>query len=72
MLSGMPKAYEKEVQRIRQAITTKNLLLEQEEKKARGEGYDKLRLSQVQAPNFTQKNKRNLLLYVQVNITPTR
>ncbi len=53
MLSGMPKAYEKEVQRIRKAITTKNLLTEQEEKKARGEGYDKLRLSQVQAPNFT-------------------
>jgi hypothetical protein len=40
----VPKAYEKEVQRIRQAITTKNLLIEKEEKKARGDGYDKLRL----------------------------
>jgi hypothetical protein len=49
----MQKAYDKEVQRIRKAITTKNLLIEQEERKARGEGYDKLRLAQVNAPNFT-------------------
>lgn len=43
MLStSMPKSFDKEVKRIREAIKTKNLILELEEKKARGEGYDKL------------------------------
>jgi len=46
-IKTLPRAYEKEVKRIRQAALSKNLMLEKEEKKARGEGYDKLRLQQV-------------------------
>lgn len=47
------KSYDKEIQRIRQANLQRSLVIEQEEKKARGDGYDKLRLQQVQGPQFT-------------------
>ena len=47
------------------------------QKKAVGENYDKLKLMNIKPPSFIQgidnkRKKRNLLMYVDVNITPTK
>jgi len=38
----------------------------------RGEQYDRMRLAKVRPPQFASSKKKSLLLYVDVNITPTK
>jgi hypothetical protein len=39
---------------------------------ARGERYDKSKLERFQPPKLCTRQKKKLLLYVNVNITPTK
>jgi len=41
-------------------------------KKLKGEGYDKIKLMNIKPPKFHDPKKKRLLMYVDVNITPTR
>ena len=44
------------------------------QKMATGENYDKLKLMAIKPPRFIEESrkKRTLLMYVDVNITPTK
>jgi hypothetical protein len=44
------------------------------QKKICGENYEKLKLSSIKPPSFMEqeRKKRKLLMYVDVNITPTK
>lgn len=46
--------------------------MERSEKKARGELYDRVKLAKVKPPQFAEQKKKQLLLYVDVNVTPTK
>ena len=65
------------INRIRKVTEEKRALEEKLQKKAVGENYDKLKLMNIKPPSFIQgidnkRKKRNLLMYVDVNITPTK
>ena len=47
---------------------------EEEFKKVTGENYDKAKMQTVKPPSFMEKEKKRkkLLMYVDVNITPTK
>lgn len=65
------------INRIRKVTEEKRALEDKLQKKAVGENYDKLKLMNIKPPSFIQgtdnkRKKRNLLMYVDVNITPTK
>lgn len=66
------KGYEKVVNRLRKVNMEKRALQEKEHKKAIGENYDKIKLMNLKPPSFVSKHKRNLLMYVDVNVTPVK
>jgi hypothetical protein len=74
----MPKGYAKQVERMRKVNEEKEKLKEEDEKKLTGERYEKFRLRGENAPSFLKgpegglKNKNQLLLSIQVSITPTK
>ena len=41
-------------------------------KKLRGEEFDKIKLAKMKPPSFIHRKKKQLLFYVDVNITPTK
>lgn len=43
-----------------------------EERKMRGEEFNKVKLANMKPPIFVQPQKKKLLFYVDVNITPTK
>lgn len=67
-----PRGVEKQVERIRQAQAQKQMQQDDWEKKARGEAFDKLKLHRYQPPKLHQPAKKDLLLYVNINITPSK
>lgn len=68
----LPNGYLKQVNRVRQAKADRDLREEKSQKRARGEEYDRLRLAKMKPPSFVETKKRELLLYVDVNVTPTK
>ena len=76
----MPRGYAKVVERMRNHQEQKNKQKQDEEKKNIGERYGKERLEKMKPPSFLRKpfddqkygKRRNLLLSIEVSITPTR
>ena len=75
----MPRGYAKVVERMRKHQENKDKIKQEEEKKQIGERYGKERLEKMKPPSFLRKSsedryskKRNLLLSIEVSITPTR
>lgn len=62
------------INRMRRVNEEKRALEEKIHKKAIGENYDKVKLMNLKPPSFVggEKRKRKLLMYIDVNITPTR
>lgn len=62
------------MQRIRKINEEKKAQEEKQKKKETGENYEKTKQLPVKAPSFIEKQreKRRLIMYVDVNITPTR
>ncbi len=64
------------VNRMRKVNEEKRALEEKLHKKVIGENYDRVKLMNLKPPSFVQtqaeKKKRKLLMYIDVNITPTR
>lgn len=66
------------INRIRKVTEEKKALEEKLHKKAIGENYERMKLQNVKPPSFIQdentaRNKRKrLLMYIDVNITPTK
>jgi hypothetical protein len=62
------------VNRMRKANEEKRSIEEKLQKKAIGEQYDRVKLMNSKPPNFVlgERVKRKLLMYIDVNITPTR
>ena len=71
-MSPVPAGYEKQINRIRQAKRDKDEREERSQKRARGEEYDRLKLAKMKPPSFQETKKKQLLLYVDVNVTPTK
>jgi len=38
----------------------------------RGEEYDRVKMAKMKPPTFVESKKKQLLLYVDVNVTPTK
>ncbi len=59
---------------MRKVNDEKKAFEEKMQKKATGENYDKLKLMNIKPPSFVEneRKKRKLLMYVDVNITPTK
>jgi len=68
----VPKGFEKQVSRMRQANREREEREEKSQKRARGEQYDRVKLAKMKPPSFHETKKRQLLLYVDVNVTPTK
>ena len=64
------------VNRMRKVNEEKRALEEKIHKKVIGENYDRVKLMNLKPPSFvqgqTEKKKRKLLMYIDVNITPVR
>ena len=45
---------------------------ERADKKMRGEQFDRVQLAKMRPPQFAEQKKKQLLLYVDVNVTPTK
>jgi len=64
------------VNRMRKVNEEKKALEEKIHKKVIGENYDKVKLMSLKPPSFAsgqgERKKRKLLMYIDVNITPTR
>ena len=57
---------------MRLAKKEKDDIEERSQKRARGEEFDRLRLAKMKPPSFQETKKKQLLLYVDVNVTPTK
>ncbi len=70
----LPRGYYQMVNRMRKVNEEKKALEEKIHKKVIGENYDRVKLMNLKPPSFVQaeKKKRKLLMYIDVNITPTR
>lgn len=68
------------INRIRKVTEEKRILEDKMQKKAVGDNYDKLKLMNIKPPSFLAqgtgengtRKKKQLLMYVDVNITPTK
>lgn len=74
--SQIPKGYYEQISRMRKIAEEKKQKEEKEFKRVTGENYDKIKLMNTKPPSFLdqegKKKKRRLLMYVDVNITPTK
>jgi len=72
--NGHPKGYFEMVNRMRRVNEEKRAIEEKMQKKAIGENYDKAKLMNVKPPSFVvgERIKKKLIMYIDVNITPTR
>ena len=68
----LPNGFDKQVNRLRQAKKERDDREEKSQKRARGEEYDRLKLAKMKPPSFQEAKKKQLLLYVDVNVTPTK
>ena len=70
----LPKGYYQQINRIRKQNEEKKALEDKLQKKATGGDYEKLKQMGIKPPSFLEKerHKKKLLLYVDVNITPTK
>jgi hypothetical protein len=59
---------------MRKVNEEKRALEEKIQKKAIGENYDKVKLMNIKPPSFVvgERTKKKLIMYIDVNITPTR
>ena len=57
---------------MRDAQKEKEAVQEKTEKQIRGEQYDRVKLAKVKPPQFAERKTKQLLLYVDVNVTPTK
>ena len=57
---------------MRGAQRERDAIVEKTEKKLRGEEFDRVKLAKVKPPQFAETKKKSLLLYVDVNVTPTK
>lgn len=69
-----PKGYYEMVNRMRKVNEEKKAIEEKIKKKAIGESYDKVKLMSIKPPSFVsgERPKKKLIMYIDVNITPTR
>jgi hypothetical protein len=70
--NGLPKGYLEQINRLRGAQMEREQQELRDQRKMRGEEYDKMKLAKMRPPNFKEPSKRKLLFYVDVNITPTK
>ena len=72
----VPRGYYQMVNRMRKVNEERKAMEEKIHKKVIGENYDRVKLMNSKPPSFVQsqgeKKKRRLLMYIDVNITPTR
>ena len=68
----MPNGFDKQVNRMRQAKRERDEREEKSQKRLRGEEYDRVKLAKMKPPSFQEAKKKQLLLYVDVNVTPTK
>ena len=72
----VPRGYYQMVNRMRKVNEERKALEEKIHKKVIGENYDRVKLMNLKPPSFVQsqgeKKKKKLLMYIDVNITPTR
>lgn len=70
----MPKGYHEQIKRMRKITEEKKIKEEELQKKVTGENYDKIKTMNIKPPSFMEqeRKKRKLLMYVDVNITPTK
>lgn len=69
-----PKGYYEMINRMRKVNEDKRAIEEKIQKKAIGENYDKVKLMNIKPPSFVvgERTKKKLIMYIDVNITPTR
>ena len=69
-----PKGYFEMINRMRKVNEEKRAIEEKIQKKAIGENYDKAKLMNIKPPSFVagERIKKKLIMYIDVNITPTR
>lgn len=62
------------INRMRKVNEEKRAMEEKIQKKAIGENYDKVKLMNSKPPSFVdgERPKKKLIMYIDVNITPTR
>lgn len=70
----IPKGYYEQIQRMRRITEEKRIQEEKQKKKEVGENYEKLKQMAIKPPSFldAERKKKKLLMYVDVNITPTK
>jgi len=69
---GVPKGYQEQVSRLRNAQMERDAIEDLQKRKMRGEEYDRVKLAKMRPPNFHEPARRKLLFYVDVNITPIK
>lgn len=57
---------------MRNAQLERDTLEKLEQRKLRGEEYDRVKLAKMKPPSFNPPTKKKLLFYVDVNITPVK
>jgi hypothetical protein len=69
-----PKGYFEMINRMRKVNEEKRAIEEKMQKKAIGENYDRAKLMNIKPPSFVagERIKKKLIMYIDVNITPTR
>jgi hypothetical protein len=69
-----PKGYFEMINRMRRVNEEKRAIEEKMQRKAIGENYDKAKLMNIKPPSFVagERIKKKLIMYIDVNITPTR
>ena len=70
----LPKGYYEQINRMRKINDDKRIAEEKMARKMKGDTYDRSKLQYVKGPSFieNERKKRLLLMYVDVNITPTK
>ena len=72
----VPRGYYQMVNRMRKVNEERKAMEDKIHKKVIGENYDRVKLMNLKPPSFVQsqgeKKKRKVLMYIDVNITPTR
>eukprot|EP00347_Sterkiella_histriomuscorum_P012751 403367361 len=73
-LEKIPKGYYEQINRMRKTNEEKKAQEEKQKKKETGENYERTKQMNVKPPSFIdkQREKRKLIMYVDVNITPTK
>ena len=70
--SGVPRGYQEQVSRLRNAQMERNAIDDLIRRKMRGEEYNRVKLANMKPPSFHEPARRRLLFYVDVNITPIK